>query len=1165
MRQTERRRPHRTALQRWPKATARSLWPALSQWCSEITANLLRNRLWQVILKNTLCTTITLIIGIVPAVVAVFGRLTYLGAMISVFAPPGQRFGQMAEALILVLVGTIIGIAWGMLGLYLSELVFMANESAAYGIRAAFFALALLVHGILRAATPRLFLAVFWLLLMSLVILTGTSTGVSVSLLTQLVYPIATAAGVIVLVNVCIYPSFSNGLLGQTTICMLHEALTSLTEANKWFLSSVAGLDGSEVQTQIVGDLRARLATLTECKTKLKTNLAAAQKQQAECNFELAFAFLPPRSLKPISGTMMTRLVKATIALIGACESKYSMIGEQGADGDKNADAESQALTTSDSDSDSDSASTHVRRIELVRPVREVEGGDITLLEHLIFQVRAPISALQIEMEHAVRVVTSTLAFCYDVSTLPAAYSKPSGILTEEVDLQIELFTRALAQFDQESATALGQAATTTDDIGYQGDIMPRMETHLVSSLLINQRQAGSELLGILQHSRILLEARTSRYRSRRFHLPRLSWRKWLRTGGEKDGNVLPESARKEARAGHGLLEDKRDAGDQHKGQHSSNDDLIRGNKDEEDCNLEPVHTASTEKGKIPRRKGPQKAETSTALWLRGIAADVVEFIADSDSLAFALKLSIAGFIVTWPAFVPAFNAWYSYVRGSWASLQLILVFEVSVGTSFQGFFLRAIGTMVGCTIGYFAYLIGGGNEVVAIVILVIGLIPSSYVHVGTPYVKTGIISIVSLAVICLGMLALPSIVAGGFSDPPWEIYVKRMVCFLIGGTVALLVEVFLFPVRARDRLVESLASCIQQISHMEGSIAVGIDSPINIDVRNHALNSDFLEAKGKAEQTLAAARTFLPFCLTEPRLKGSFQGQTIIYGEMIYVLSQIIDRMDNMLYLRKVFGSSVLEELNQDVVAQRRNVAGSISITLFAVHEALTTRLPLPQFLPSCRVAQLRYISRVRELLLQRSATDPESRNVTRRGSMVLPTQTLKSATKQNFISWNAASAGMMEIIEYLEELVDLAKLLVGVNAFRSGMLERPKFKEYIAKADTRKGGPRADGSSFYESSLRMTKTQSGGTISRRSWARKVRPGPEEHATTRPRGHTLSTPGGGDGTMDVSDEARQDFDIPMSLQRVKTKRIEGLERLRSAATNDPKGKGLRSTSTWAA
>ena len=43
--------------------------------------------------------------------------------------------------------------------------------------------------------------------------------------------------------------------------------------------------------------------------------------------------------------------------------------------------------------------------------------------------------------------------------------------------------------------------------------------------------------------------------------------------------------------------------------------------------------------------------------------------------------------------------------------------------------------------------------------------------------------------------------------------------------------------------------------------------------------------------------------------------------------------------------------------------------------------------------------------------------------------------------LSWNASTAGKMEIIEYLEELVELTKLLVGVNAFRSGVLEKPKY----------------------------------------------------------------------------------------------------------------------------
>jgi hypothetical protein len=80
---------------------------------------------------------------------------------------------------------------------------------------------------------------------------------------------------------------------------------------------------------------------------------------------------------------------------------------------------------------------------------------------------------------------------------------------------------------------------------------------------------------------------------------------------------------------------------------------------------------------------------------------------------------------------------------------------------------------------------------------------------------------------------------------------------------------------------------------------------------------------------------------------------------------------------------------------------------------------------------------------------------------------------TRQDFLAWNASSAGMMEIIEFLEELVDLAKLLVGVNAFRSGMLERPRFHEYIAKIKARESESAAAKSKF---EMGNEKNQGGG-----------------------------------------------------------------------------------------
>lgn len=154
---------------------------------------------------------------------------------------------------------------------------------------------------------------------------------------------------------------------------------------------------------------------------------------------------------------------------------------------------------------------------------------------------------------------------------------------------------------------------------------------------------------------------------------------------------------------------------------------------------------------------------------------------------------------------------------------------------------------------------------------------------------------------------------------------------------------------------------------------------------------------------------------------------------------------MDNMLQLRNEYGSSVLEELNTQVFPYRRNVAGSITLILFAVHEALTTKLPLPQFLPSARLAHLRMVNRVRDVVFNKTAESIESpvpEKDKRRDSMRLQEELPlgKRIVQQKFLSWT-------EVIEYLEELIDLTKLLVGANEFRSGLLMRPTYRDYVER----------------------------------------------------------------------------------------------------------------------
>jgi hypothetical protein len=275
------------------------------------------------------------------------------------------------------------------------------------------------------------------------------------------------------------------------------------------------------------------------------------------------------------------------------------------------------------------------------------------------------------------------------------------------------------------------------------------METHLFSSFLINIGQAAGDVLEMLKHARSLVERRESRNGRRKPHWPRISYKKWLTSGGEQDSSMLPENARREARTGRGSIDDSSD-GDDESGR-ASTEALLRPKYDEETGAAEFNERILPHNGNGRPCRDPEKPQASIVLWLRGIIDDTVDSFMHSEQLAFALKLTVAALLVTWPAFVPYLNAWYVSIRGTCATLQLILVFKVSIGTSFLVFFFRALGTTFGCSNGIIAWEIGQGNRIVLVIVLAIGLLPASYIQLATPYVKAGVISMVSLSIVGIG------------------------------------------------------------------------------------------------------------------------------------------------------------------------------------------------------------------------------------------------------------------------------------------------------------------------------------------------------------------------------------------------------------------------------
>jgi len=73
---------------------------------------------------------------------------------------------------------------------------------------------------------------------------------------------------------------------------------------------------------------------------------------------------------------------------------------------------------------------------------------------------------------------------------LPSGAQVPKGIIVEELDLHLDGIQQALLQFDSDAASALEGAATMQALEGLEPDIMPREEVFLISSFMLNVRQA---------------------------------------------------------------------------------------------------------------------------------------------------------------------------------------------------------------------------------------------------------------------------------------------------------------------------------------------------------------------------------------------------------------------------------------------------------------------------------------------------------------------------------------------------------------------------------------------------------------------------------------------------------------------------------------------------
>ena len=792
-----------------------------------VLARLQANDLWKRLLKYALTLSASLTVAILAPVIDHFGTSTFLITLQTIFAHPAQRVGSMIETQTLTLSGSLVGTAWGSLGLYLSSLVVGSNKDAGFAIRAIFLLIAIVYHAYVRSSSPKLFAHVFFLVMASTIILAGSATHLTTKIVTSIIYPVLTANGINLFFNITVFPQFSSSFLGTSTINILSESVDTLSRATAWFVMpeelepsmtknltrAPTGFSLSKLgsrptrntskygslypklrsilwnplkhvgarkpaQAKAGDEAESPLISLVGAKSRLRAGLARCKAAQREVNFELSLSALPLDVLRPISTEGMANLVRDIITVIGACENKLLMIGCEGEDQDSSTiDEKSRPTTRATDRQDEDQVTAtatgsslrpslmprtksstkeeFLEKLRLVKPSREMEEGDAELLESILARIRRAVKEFDGAIVEAVTFLIACLAYCYDVPKLPSGASAPKGVLLEEIDLRIDTFADALASYDKDSMDEFKQLVASRGE-ETEVEILPRFETFLISSFLMGFRQAATHILKMLKHMRLLVEARQARKDRMRIYWPHYtSLRDWLSLSGEADAMVLPENARKPARSG------------------AENADETPFDADEMSARMEKVKSRRRDDVETGRRKSSKGSSFSTdkeeqkvtkpkargkpgkpsgwVMKLRAKSADAIEWMKASDDIEYAMKLTLAVSLVTWPGFLPSWHDWWTNIRGIWAPLQLILVFEVAIGTSLFVFFIRLFGVVFGCTIGLAAFEIGDGSRAVAVVIIIIASLPCMYIQLETKYAKAGIVAMTTMNVVALG------------------------------------------------------------------------------------------------------------------------------------------------------------------------------------------------------------------------------------------------------------------------------------------------------------------------------------------------------------------------------------------------------------------------------
>ncbi|KAF9352285.1 hypothetical protein BGX26_009867 [Mortierella sp. AD094] len=168
-----------------------------------------------------------------------------------------------------------------------------------------------------------------------------------------------------------------------------------------------------------------------------------------------------------------------------------------------------------------------------------------------------------------------------------------------------------------------------------------------------------------------------------------------------------------------------------------------------------------------------------------------------------------------------------------------------------------------------------------------------------------------------------------------------------------------------------------------------------------------FLHVEQQLQTKLMKIMELLELSVSEPKLKEEFPVK--LYRKVVKCCQNILDRLVSMRMAAQLLSPEVRELISSSMNICRRDLVGALLLYFSVLSSSLASKSPLPPYLPSARMARLRLIYKVREVIAARQRETGQDH--------------------YTYIYYYAFSSALEEVIEELELLAILIKPLVGVT----------------------------------------------------------------------------------------------------------------------------------------